>query len=84
MEQGENEKQLCSLITAIREESCKLRDTPLSEEEAGEESEIFCEFDAVVHAQAFSTLNNLVNYQLYGWRELTDGCGTRGDGTDPD
>lgn len=86
MEQGENGKlpELRSLIAAIRAASFKLRDTALSEEEAREESEIFSEFDAVVHTQAFSTLNNLVNYQLYGWRELTDGCGTRGDGADPD
>ena len=60
------------LMTAIRMESVLLQKTILSEEEEKEENEILSKFESTIKTQAFSTLNNLVLYQLRGWRELID------------
>lgn len=61
-----------SLIAAIRAETILMKKVILSQEEEIEETEILHKFDSVAANQVFSTLINLVNYQLYGWRELID------------
>lgn len=60
------------LMTAIRTESASLLKMVLSEEEMAEETDVLSEFDSAIQAQIFSTLTNLVLYQLRGWRELID------------
>lgn len=74
MEQTESPELLefHGLMTAIRTESALLQKVMLSEEEVKEENEILREFDSAIQAQIFSTLTNLVLYQLRGWRELID------------
>lgn len=61
------------LITAIRKESAALQKMILSEAEGKEEIETLRAFDSAVQSQTFSTLTNLVLYQLRGWRGLIDG-----------
>lgn len=60
------------LMTAIRAESDLMKKAILSKEEEKEENEILCKFNSMVEAQVFSTIFNLVIYQLRGWRELID------------
>jgi hypothetical protein len=56
----------------------------LSKEEEDEENKILSDFDNTVQLQVFSTINNLVKYQLNGWRELVDEGDDGEDGTDTD
>ena len=60
------------LMNAIRTETVFLLQTILSAEDEKEEGEILSKFDNVIQTQVFSTLTNLVIYQLRGWRELID------------
>jgi len=60
------------LITAIRAQSALLKQVIISEAEVKIENDILSEFDSAIQAQIFSTLTNLVLYQLRGWRELID------------
>ena len=60
------------LMAAIRTKTALLQKMILSEEEEKEETEILSKFDSAIQAQVFSTLTNLVLYQLRGWRELID------------
>lgn len=60
------------LMAAIRTKTALLQKMILSEEEEKEETEILSKFDGAIQAQVFSTLTNLVLYQLRGWRELID------------
>ncbi len=61
-----------SLMAAIRAESDLMKKVILSKEEEKEENEILCKFNSVIEAQVFSTIFNLVIYQVRGWRELID------------
>jgi hypothetical protein len=60
------------LINAIRSETVFLLQTIVSAEDEKEEGEILSKFDNAIQTQVFSTLTNLVIYQLRGWRELID------------
>lgn len=60
------------LINAIRSETVFLLQAIVSSEDEKEENEILTKFDNVIQTQVFSTLTNLVLYQLRGWRELID------------
>ena len=64
--------EFLDLMNAIRMETVLLLQTILSAEEEKEENEILNKFDNVIQTQVFSTLTNLVIYQLRGWRELSD------------
>lgn len=64
--------ELRELINAIRSETVFLLQTIVSSEDEKEENEILTKFDNVIQTQVFSTLTNLVLYQIRGWRELID------------
>lgn len=77
-------KELQRLTSAIRTELASLKQGILSEEEEAEENKIFNDFDQTVLVQVFSTLDHLVNYQGYGWRELVDGGDADGEKANSD
>jgi hypothetical protein len=85
MKQEENPEitEFQTLLTAIQTESNLLKKLFLTKEEREEESKIINEFDTTIQSQVFSTLNNLVMYQLEGWRELVDGGDGSEDGANP-
>lgn len=60
------------LMAAIRTESERMKKVILSEEEEKEENEILCKFKSVVEVQVYSTMMNIVKYQVQEWRELID------------
>ena len=60
------------LMSNIREQTALLKNLVLSEEDIIEETKALEEFNSAIKAQIFSTLNNLIIYQLRGWRELID------------
>lgn len=60
------------LMSDIREQTALLKNLVLSEEDVIEETKALEEFNSAIKAQIFSTLNNLIIYQLRGWRELID------------
>jgi len=65
--------EIRGLMTVIRTESALLQKMILSEDNGKEETEILRAYDSAIQAQAFSTLTNLVLYQIRGWRGLIDG-----------
>lgn len=85
MEQSEEPEitEFRSLVDAIRAESALLKNVILNKEEEEEEMKILDDFDNTVQIQVYSTINNLVKYQLDEWRELVDGGDGGGDGAGP-
>lgn len=65
--------EIRGLMTVIRTESALLQKMILSEDNGKEETKILRAYDSAIQAQAFSTLTNLVLYQIRGWRGLIDG-----------
>lgn len=62
--------EIHNLVALIGEEAILLLEKILSDESEKEATEILNNFDEMIKAQAFGTLNNLVTYQIVGWREL--------------
>lgn len=62
--------EIHNLVALIGEEAIFLLEKILSDESEKEASEILNNFDEMIKSQAFGTINNLVTYQIIGWREL--------------
>lgn len=74
MEQEKNPELLefRDRMAEIREKSVALQKTVLSEEEEKEENQILGELDNAIQVQTFSSLQNLVLYQIRGWKAVID------------
>lgn len=59
-----------NLAAAIRNEAAALKNTVLSEEEEKEANDILSAFGSAIKTQSFSTLNNIILYQMRGWKEV--------------